>query len=113
MSRDNAIVLDILKSVKLANEFVGNLNKEAFFQDLKTQSAVLHQLLLAGEAVKRLSGSFRNAHPEVPWKNVAGMRDVLIHQYDDVDLEEVWKTIRVEAPKLIALLEPLVLRIER
>lgn len=107
MSRDNAVVLDILKSVKLAKEFAGEPDKASFFRDLKTQSAVLHQLLLAGEAVKRLSENFRNAHPEIPWKDIAGMRDVLIHQYDDVDLEEVWKTIRTEVPKLIVLLEPL------
>ncbi|MHB8743849.1 MAG: HepT-like ribonuclease domain-containing protein [Sulfuricaulis sp.] len=64
--------------------------------------------MLAGEAVKRLTENFRNTHPEIPWKHVAGMRDVLIHQYDDVDLEEVWRTIQIEVPKLIALLKPLV-----
>lgn len=110
MSRDNAIVLDILKSVKLAKEFVGDQDKASFFRDIKTQSAVLHQLLLADEAVKRLSEGLRNAHPDIPWKNVAGMRDVLIHKYDDVDIEEVWKTVRNEVPKLISQLEPLVPR---
>jgi uncharacterized protein with HEPN domain len=110
MSRDNAIVLDILKSVKLAKEFVGDQDKASFFRDIKTQSAVLHQLLLAGEAVKRLSEGLRNAHPDIPWKSVAGMRDVLIHKYDDVDIEEVWKTVRNEVPKLISQLEPLVPR---
>ena len=66
MSRDNAILLDILKSVKLAKEFVGDQDKASFFRDIKTQSAVLHQLLLAGEAVKRLSEGFRIAHPDIP-----------------------------------------------
>ena len=107
MSRDDAIILDILKAARLTIEFLGNLSKDAFFQDRKTQSAVLHQLLLIGEAVKRLSESYRNEHPDIPWKRVAGMRDVLIHQYDDVDLEEVWKTIRVEIPGLTAQLEAL------
>jgi uncharacterized protein with HEPN domain len=55
----------------------------------KTQSAVLHQLLVIGEAVKRLSQDFRRDHPEIPFALIAGMRDKLIHEYDDVDLEEV------------------------
>ena len=70
MSRDDAIVLDILKSAQLVIEFVGSLDKEAFLRDRKTQSAVLHQLLLVGEAVKRLSENYRAAHPEIPWKRV-------------------------------------------
>ncbi|OGI64104.1 MAG: hypothetical protein A2W18_01240 [Candidatus Muproteobacteria bacterium RBG_16_60_9] len=105
MSRDDAIVLDILKSAQLVIEFVGSLDKEAFLRDRKTQSAVLHQLLLVGEAVKRLSENYRAAHPEIPWKRVAGMRDVLIHQYDDVD--EVWKTVKAEIPKLSSQLQSL------
>jgi uncharacterized protein with HEPN domain len=63
MSRDNAVVLDILKSVKLAKEFVGGMDKASFFRDIKTQSAVLHQLLLAGEAVKRLSEGHSKCSP--------------------------------------------------
>ena len=108
MSRDDAIVLDILKSAQLVIEFVGSLDKEAFLRDRKTQSAVLHQLLLVGEAAKRLSENYRAAHPEIPWKRVAGMRDVLIHQYDDVD--EVWKTVKAEIPKLSSQLQSLVPR---
>ena len=110
MSRDDAIILDILKSAQLVIEFVGSLDKEAFLRDHKTQSAVLHQLLLVGEAAKRLSENYRAAHPEIPWKRVAGMRDVLIHQYDDVDLDEVWKTVKAEIPKLSSQLQSLVPR---
>lgn len=105
MSRDDALVLDIVKAARLVKEFVGDLDKEAFCKDIKTQSSVLHQLLLIGEAVKRLSESYRNANPDVPWKRIAGMRDVLIHQYDEVDLDEVWKTVSVEMPKLSLQLE--------
>lgn len=67
----------------------------------------MHQLLVLGEAVKRLSDGFRTKHPEIPWKSLAGMRDKLIHAYDAVDLDEVWKTIHAEIPRLIHLLEPL------
>jgi uncharacterized protein with HEPN domain len=105
MSRDNVIVLDILRAARLSVEFLGDIDKPHFLKDAKTQSAVLHQLLLIGEAVKRLSDEFRNRYADVPWAEIAGMRNVLIHQYDDVDLEEVWRTLERDIPGLIAKLE--------
>ena len=108
MSRDDATLLDILKAARLAVDFKGKLAKKAFLRDAKTQSAVLHQLLVIGEAVKRLSEDFRTRHPEIPWARIAGMRDKLIHAYDAVDLDEVWKTLTQEIPPLISFLEPLV-----
>ncbi len=108
MSRDEGHLLDILKAARLAIEFRGSADKADFLSDTKTQSAVLHQLLIIGEAVKRLSLQFRAAHPEVPWKLIAGTRDKLIHFYQGVDLEEVWKTVTSDLPQLIRWIEPLV-----
>jgi uncharacterized protein with HEPN domain len=82
LPRDDAHLLDILKAARLAIEFKGSGEKADFLQDAKTQSAVLHQLLIVGEAVKRLSAEFRAAHPEVPWRLIAGTRDKLIHFYE-------------------------------
>lgn len=82
MSRDEGNLLDVVKAARLAIEFNGEAEKAEFLTDLKTQSAVLHQLLIIGEAVKRLSPEFRAAHPEVPWKLIAGTRDKLIHFYE-------------------------------
>ena len=107
MPRDDAHLLDILKAARLAIEFRGPLEKADFLEDTKTQSAVLHQLLIIGEAVKRLSADFREAHPEVPWKLIAGTRDKLIHFYEGVDLEEVWKMVISDLPQLIRWIEPL------
>ena len=107
MSRDEAHLLDILKAARLAVEFKGAAEKADFLEDAKTQSAVLHQLLVIGEAVKRLSPEFRAAHPEVPWKLIAGTRDKLIHFYEGVDLEEVWKMVTSDVPQLIRWIEPL------
>lgn len=108
MSRDEGNLLDILKAARLAIEFKGQMDKTGFLADLKTQSAVLHQLLILGEAVKRLSPEFRAAHPEVPWKLIAGTRDKLIHFYEGVDLEEVWKMVTADLPQLVRWIEPLV-----
>jgi uncharacterized protein with HEPN domain len=107
LPRDEAHVLDILKAAHLAIEFRGTADKEAFLADAKTQSAVLHQLLVIGEAVKRLSPEFREVHPGVPWKLIAGTRDKLIHFYEGVDLEEVWKMVTSDLPRLIRQIEPL------
>lgn len=105
MSRDSATLLDILKAARLAVEFKEGMEKRTFLNDPKTQSAILHQLLILGEAAKRLSAEFRAQHPGIPWKKIVGMRDKLIHEYDDVDLDEVWKTVRSDVPRLLKQLD--------
>jgi uncharacterized protein with HEPN domain len=85
MSRDAASLLDIAESGKLIEEFIRGMDKESFLIDRKTQSAGLHQILILGEAAKRVSQSYRDQHPEIPWKLMAGMRDVVIHTYESVD----------------------------
>jgi uncharacterized protein with HEPN domain len=108
MSRDDATLLHIVAAAKRALAFLGGASFDSFLQDEKTQSAVLHQLLILGEAVKRLSDQVREQNPDVPWKKVAGLRDVLIHEYDTVDVEEVWRTVTTDIPKIIPKLERLV-----
>jgi uncharacterized protein with HEPN domain len=112
MSRDDATLLDILRAARLALGFRAGFDKAGFLTDLKTQAAVLHELLVLGEATKRLSVGFRDEHSDVPWKAIAGMRDRLLHGYDDVDLDLVWKTLDEDLPALIARLEGLAPRRE-
>ncbi len=107
MPRDEAILLDIAKAARLALEFAQGLDQDAFLLDLKTQSAVSHQLMVLGEAVKRLSDEFCTRHPVIPWHQIAGMRDRLIHGYDVVDLDEVWLVLEKDLPELLKQLEPL------
>jgi len=106
MHRDEATLLDIATATRLVLEFIEGMDKADFLDDIKTQSSVLHQLMVLGEAVKRLSDDFRARHPEISWTLMAGMRDKLIHGYDIVDLEEVWKTANRDVPDLLHWLEP-------
>jgi uncharacterized protein with HEPN domain len=107
MDRDIANLLDIAKSARFIIEFTRDMEQSEFLRDVKTQSAVLHQLLVMGEAVKRLSEGLRINQPQVPWKLIAGMRDVLIHAYDAVDLNQVWQTTQVDVPNVLTQIEPL------
>lgn len=107
MHRDEVTLLDIARAARLITDFITGLSREGFLDDVKTQSAVLYQLLVIGEAVKRLSREFRAQHSDVPWSLIAGMRDQLIHGYDIVDWEEVWKTATRDVPDLLARIGPL------
>lgn len=77
------------KAARLALEFTQDISRAEFEADLKTQSAVLYQIAILGEAVKRISQDFRNQHPEISWAAIAGMRDKLIHDYEGVDTQRV------------------------
>jgi uncharacterized protein with HEPN domain len=105
MGRDEGTLLDIAKAARAILTFVQGLQKEDFLEDFKTQSAVLYQLIVIGEAVKRLSFEWRGQHPEIPWAAMAGMRDHLIHGYDLVDWDEVWRTATRDVPDLLHKLE--------
>ena len=68
---------------------------------------MLYHFLILGEAVKRLSSEFRLKHPDIPWSSIAGMRNRLIHDYDEIDLEQVWDTSQTDVPIFLAMIEPL------
>ena len=106
MRHDQSFLLDIAQAAKRILEFKGDMAFEAFLSDEKTQSSIIHQLLIIGEATKLLSGEFKSAHPHIPWQAISRMRDKLIHHYHGVDLQEVWDTCQSDIPELIAFLEP-------
>lgn len=105
MQRDEVVIQDVINAARLVIEFVKGFDRETFISDWKTRSAVLYQLTVVGEAVKRLSKEFRAKHPEIPWSLIAGMRDHLIHGYDLIDWDEVWKTSTTDIPDLLSRLD--------
>ena len=86
--------------------------QDHFLRDRKTQDAVLRSFEVMGEAAKRVPESIRSQAPEIPWKRLAGFRDVLIHQYEGVDLGEVWKRVSEDLPPLVQSLEILLRKLE-
>lgn len=107
MRHDVSTLSDILRAGDLIRDFLSGMNRRSFLADARTQAAVQHQLSVIGEAVKRLSLSFRARHPEFPWREIAGMRDKLIHGYDSVDFDEVWDAARRDVPRLMRQLKSL------
>ena len=99
--RDRASLIDIVNATRLAQSFVQDMDWASFAKDVKTQSAVLYQIAILGEAVKRLSPAFREHHPAIEWRAMAGMRDKLIHDYEGVDVERVWLVLQSSLPELL------------
>jgi uncharacterized protein with HEPN domain len=91
---------DIEEAISYINEYVSGISKEDFASQKIVQDAVVRQLEIIGEATKRLSTSVRQENPQIPWRSMAGMRDRLIHGYFDVNVEEVWLTVRRDLPEL-------------
>jgi len=108
MWRDNSNLLDMLLAARKVIQFSEGADWTRFEQDELLQSAILRQLGIIGEAARRVSEDIRKAHPEVPWADIIGMRNRLIHDYTRVDLRRVWDTVRDDIPALIERLVPLV-----
>ena len=101
MKRDMRLFLqDILESIQLIEEYTQALAEEEFYKNLLTQDAVVRRLEIMGEAAKHIDEDFRNKYPDVPWVEIAGMRDVLIHEYFGVKLERVWSIVKKDLPDL-------------
>ena len=105
MSKDDAYVLDMLHAARLARDFGAECTERQFLDDVKTQSAVLHQLTVLGAAVRRVSQEFQDAHPDVPWQQIAGLRNRIVHEYDEIDIDRVWEVVQRDLPRLITALE--------
>lgn len=93
--RDVVVYLDdILESIERIRQYIQEKTFREFNDDLAAQDAVARRLEIIGEAVKHLPLSIRKAYPEIPWKQIAGMRDILIHEYAGVSTKTVWNTAK-------------------
>lgn len=101
MRRSPRILLeDILESIVRIEEYLAGVTQSQFAGDTEKQDAVIRRLEIIGQAVKGLPLDLRQRHPEVPWRQIAGARDILAHEYFRVDLELAWDMVQHNVPEL-------------
>lgn len=95
MKRDLILFVgDILENIKLLENSTGNISRKELENNLDIRDATVRRLEVMGEAVKNIPNLFREKYPEVPWKKLAGLRDVIIHAYFGVDLDVIWDIVK-------------------
>jgi uncharacterized protein with HEPN domain len=95
---------DILDAIAAIEQFTSDVNFEIFSQNLEKVFAVSRAIEIIGEAVKRVPDSVRNQYPEIPWRDMAGMRDKLIHNYFNAEVDIIWKAVQEDVPQLKSMI---------
>jgi uncharacterized protein with HEPN domain len=120
MSRDDTYLVDILESAKIALDYVFGKSWDDFYEDMQCRDAIVRRTLaphcvrcsagveIIGEAARRVSHETRDKHPLIPWREMTSMRNLVIHEYDVVDINQVWDTVQNKLPPLIEALAKIV-----
>lgn len=97
MDRDAPHIVDIVGSARLVRGYLEGVTREAFMRNVQLQDSVIRRLEIIGEVAGRVSATFREGHPTIPWSRMIGMRNRMIHTYDAIDLDIVWTTVHGES----------------
>lgn len=106
---DLDLAKDIQEAIQRINSYVKMLDQDDFFEDIKTQDAVVRNLEIVGEAIKNISENLKERYPQIQWKELAGLRDKLIHHYFGVNYDIVWHVVKNELPDILYHLEKLII----
>lgn len=106
--RDIALLWDMREAARDTVEFIRGLKFAQFASDKKVRSAVERQIITLGEAARQVSSEFKQAHPEIPWRDIIGTRNVLVHEYSEVRIEIIWLLATRRIPEFIEFLDPLI-----
>jgi len=101
MRRDTDHLADIIAAGRAIQSYAAGISRELFDEEPMRQDAVLRQITIIGEAVGRLSEDFRLAHAEIPWRDIIGMRNIVVHAYDRVDVDELWRVVHRDVADLL------------
>jgi uncharacterized protein with HEPN domain len=108
MDRDKTYLLDILNSAELIADYTAGIKRDTFLDTIEIQDAVIRRLEIIGEATRRISNQFKEEHPDLPWKEMLGLRNFVIHEYEGIDLKVIWDTIKNNLPNLIGKVKGLI-----
>ncbi|OUC16330.1 MAG: hypothetical protein B0A82_02050 [Alkalinema sp. CACIAM 70d] len=108
MERDLQSLLDMLQSAQIVMNYIAGRSQDELTTDLQFQDAMIRRLLIIGEASKRVSETTRQTLTTIPWAAISGMRNRLVHEYDEIDLGIIWDTAVNSLPNLILELEKVV-----
>ncbi len=106
MRNDRDWLLDILEAIDKIEKYASR-GEDKFFEEELIQIWIIHYLQIAGEAANQLSDSLKKSRTDIPWKGIIGMRNVLIHQYFGLDVDEIWDTVSTDLPVLKARIQEL------
>ena len=106
-SRESGYLWDMVEAITNIQEFIQDISLAEYSESLLLQSAVERQLEILGEAARRISETFKQEHPEIDWRGIIGLRNIITHQYDRVQPEIVWNIITVRLSPLLEQLKPL------
>jgi len=108
MQRDKSSLIDIVNACESIGNYIRNKTVDEFHKDEMVQDAVIRKIEIIGEASNRISEELKNRFPDLPWDRMKGMRNILIHMYDELDLDIVWDTATKNIPSLKILLEKII-----
>ena len=106
--RDAACLWDMLASARNIRDFTAGMGFDEYLGDLLRQRAVERELEIIGEAARGVSDAFREAHPEIPWRQIIAQRHILAHEYGEIKQDRIWAVVSVHIQELISRLEPLI-----
>lgn len=109
MGKDSSYLFDIVHACDLIHQFTEGIDFDTFKNNLMRQDAVMRRIEIIGEASNKLSDEFKDAHPEIPWILIRGMRNRLVHEYNETDIDLVWITVHEDIPKFQKMIEKLLI----
>ena len=107
LDRDRQSLQDMLSAARKVIAYAEGTTRETLPAVPMRLDAVLYEIVVMGEAARRLSQEIRDIHPQVPWRDIIGMRSVVAHGYDQIDDDELWQVIERSLPELIQKIEPI------